>query len=163
MDNHYFGFEKDFVEDGLRCIPMVVRMKLDAVGIKMSLRQWSQLGEYQRVKLATMPVKTKTNREDYSAYLCSGIAATCDEPVVRMAIPPFAEWKDKDCIPTGLQEQAAKFKMPLLPEAWKNLRPLQRYALVKLSRPGHENRNFPFAMAEFGLTTKKEGLCAEPI
>ncbi|MGB0562374.1 MAG: nitrate reductase associated protein, partial [Spirulinaceae cyanobacterium] len=34
---------------------------------------------------------------------------------------------------------------------WQALRPDQRFALIKLSRPGHENRNFLPAMQEFGL------------
>jgi hypothetical protein len=35
---------------------------------------------------------------------------------------------------------------------WKDLNVLQRFALLKLTRPGHENKNFPKAMKEFGLT-----------
>ncbi|MHC5830222.1 MAG: nitrate reductase associated protein, partial [Nostoc sp.] len=31
------------------------------------------------------------------------------------------------------------------------LTPLQRFALIKLSRAGHENKNFPTAIAEFHL------------
>jgi len=38
----YFQFEKDFVEDGIRCIPMMVRFKLDACGIKLRLKEWSK-------------------------------------------------------------------------------------------------------------------------
>ena len=36
-----FDFERDFA-GSLRCIPMVARQKLDIVGIKLSLRQWSR-------------------------------------------------------------------------------------------------------------------------
>ena len=35
---------------------------------------------------------------------------------------------------------------------WKNLNPLQRFALTKLTRGGHENENFLPALREFGLT-----------
>jgi hypothetical protein len=34
------------------------------------------------------------------------------------------------------------------------LNELQRFALVKLSHPGHEHRNLPRALAEFGLLVK---------
>lgn len=37
-----FEFERDFAVS-LRCIPMIARQKLDIVGIKMTLRQWSRL------------------------------------------------------------------------------------------------------------------------
>lgn len=35
----FFAFESDFV-DSLRCIPMVVRYKLDTCGIKLKLPEW---------------------------------------------------------------------------------------------------------------------------
>ena len=37
------------------------------------------------------------------------------------------------------------------PEQWHTLSPLQRFALLKLTREGHESANFVPAMAEFGL------------
>ncbi len=163
MHMHYFNFEKDFVEDGLRCIPMVVRMKLDAVGIKLSLRQWSRLGEDQRDRLAAMPVKTPMQRTAFDSFLSEQIGAYCDEPVKRMAVHPFPCWMDRDTMPDMLIQQAAKFNTPISLEDWKSLRPLQRFALIKLSRPGHENRNFPIAMAEFGLLKEEEVLCEETI
>jgi hypothetical protein len=39
-------------------------------------------------------------------------------------------------------------------EAWKDLSILQRFALIKLSRPSHENKNFLSALAEFNLVPK---------
>ncbi len=41
--------------------------------------------------------------------------------------------------------------LTLPPNAWGSLDELQRFALVKLSHPGHEHRNLPRALAEFGL------------
>jgi len=37
-------------------------------------------------------------------------------------------------------------------EDWARLDELQRFALVKLSHPGHEHRNLPRALQEFGLS-----------
>ncbi len=34
---------------------------------------------------------------------------------------------------------------------WAGLSPLQRFAIFKLTRPGHTNENFVPAMREFGL------------
>jgi hypothetical protein len=34
---------------------------------------------------------------------------------------------------------------------WNELAPLQRFALVKLTRGGHENANFLPALREFGM------------
>jgi hypothetical protein len=36
-------------------------------------------------------------------------------------------------------------------QQWSQLTPLQRFALMKLSRKGHENKNFYPALQEFGL------------
>ena len=36
-------------------------------------------------------------------------------------------------------------------EQWAALAPLQRFALYKLTRPGHKNENFLPAMREFTL------------
>ena len=37
----YFNFEEDFVEKNIRCIPMIVRFKMDKAGIKLKLAEWS--------------------------------------------------------------------------------------------------------------------------
>ena len=42
-----FDFERDFA-GSLRCIPMIARQKLDIVGIKLSLRQWSRFTRDER-------------------------------------------------------------------------------------------------------------------
>ena len=38
----YFDFEEDFVEKNIRCIPMIVRFKMDEAGIKLKLSEWSR-------------------------------------------------------------------------------------------------------------------------
>jgi len=38
-------------------------------------------------------------------------------------------------------------------EQWAKLSPLQRFALYKLTRPGHSNESFLHAMREFSLLT----------
>jgi hypothetical protein len=42
VDTVYFAFENDFV-DTFRCIPMIVRYKLDTCGIKLKLPEWVKL------------------------------------------------------------------------------------------------------------------------
>ena len=50
----YFQFEKDFMEDGIRCIPMMVRFKLDACGIKLKLKEWSKFSPDEKNMLCEM-------------------------------------------------------------------------------------------------------------
>ncbi len=48
----YFRFEEDFVEDGVCRIPMTVRFKLDACGIKLKLEHWTRFTPKERGRLA---------------------------------------------------------------------------------------------------------------
>ena len=53
-DIEYFYFEEDFVVDNVRCIPMIIRFKMDAAGIKLRLSEWSRFSVdemYVRIKL----------------------------------------------------------------------------------------------------------------
>src|SRR6187200_1547921 len=54
----HFQFEEDFIENNVRCIPMIVRFKLDAVGIKLKLAEWSRLRNEERTMLAHEPCST---------------------------------------------------------------------------------------------------------
>ena len=75
----------------------------------------------------------------------SGIPAA-DLPVATN--PP---WEDRTTIPARLQAKALESDCLLNPEQWAALTSLQRFALLKLVRPGHENHNFLPALREFGL------------
>ena len=60
-------------------------------------------------------------------------------------------WKELHSIPGTLIEKLKEFDWNLSIAQWKYLTDLQRFALLKLCRPGHENKNFPKAMKEFNL------------
>ncbi|MGK7938235.1 MAG: nitrate reductase associated protein, partial [Xenococcaceae cyanobacterium] len=49
-------------------------------------------------------------------------------------------------------QKASEVDVAITQEQWKSLTPLQRFALIKLSRPSHENKNFLPAAKEFGLS-----------
>jgi hypothetical protein len=50
-----------------------------------------------------------------------------------------------------VQEKANEIEHAIALDQWASLTPLQRFALIKLSRSGHENRNFLPALQEFDL------------
>ncbi|NJN39529.1 MAG: nitrate reductase associated protein, partial [Acaryochloridaceae cyanobacterium CSU_3_4] len=54
-------------------------------------------------------------------------------------------------IPPALVTKAQDHDIPLSLQQWQNLTPLQRFALIKLSRPSHESKNFLPALQEFEL------------
>ena len=149
--NNHFQFEADFVES-LRCIPMLVRMKLDTCGVKLKLSHWHQLSQPERQQLVTMPCNTSTEIAAYRQYLQSLVVAKTGQPAKELAIALNPLWLDQTSIPESVQTKAAEFDLNLSLEQWRNLPPGQRFALIKLSRPSHENRNFLPALKEFKIT-----------
>ncbi|MBD2437071.1 nitrate reductase associated protein [Nostoc sp. FACHB-110] len=146
----FFTFEADFV-DSLRCIPMQVRYKLDTCGIKLKLSDWHELTQAEREALVELPCTTQTEIEAYQQYLQQLILERTGTPASQLPIEAYPLWMDSSVIPANLQEKAQEFGVQLTLEDWMNLSPLQRFVLIKLSRPGHENKNFPRAIAEFNL------------
>jgi hypothetical protein len=65
----YFKFEEDFVEENIRCIPMIARFKLDACGIKLKLKEWSCMNEEERRNLSEYPCATEDEIRSYRKYV----------------------------------------------------------------------------------------------
>jgi hypothetical protein len=146
-----FHFELDFAGT-LRCIPMVVRFKLDQCGIKLSLRQWSRFGRQERAELVVRPCGATGEIQSYKHFLIELIETHAGDQVVEMAAPAHPEWDDTTRVPARLVDYASGLGMtPPTLDLWAAMAPLQRFALFKLTRPGHDNDNFGPAMREFGL------------
>jgi hypothetical protein len=146
----YFNFEDDFVKKNVRCIPMIVRIKMDAAGIKLKLSEWSSFSNKERIELAVMPF-SKDEIENYHNYLTGLIRKYTGDTATVLAINQNPEWNELNKVPSVLQEKAKEFDWEMSISQWKSLTDLQRFALLKLCRPGHENKNFPKAMKEFNL------------
>jgi hypothetical protein len=147
----YFDFEEDFVEENIRCIPMLVRFKLDLVGIKLKLNEWSKFSFDERKTLLVLPIDVTHEKEEYERYLRELVTKYTGKAATDLAVDQRPAWADVDGITEELRLMAVEHQCDLTIEAWKTLTNLQRFALVKLCRPGHENKNFPKAIKEFGL------------
>ncbi|MGD1906061.1 MAG: nitrate reductase associated protein [Leptolyngbyaceae cyanobacterium] len=145
----FFQFETDFVE-GLRCIPMQVRFKLDTCGVKLKLNHWNQLSQSERQTLVTLPCDTAEAIESYCAHVQARVSHYAGQPASLLAIDPAPPWHGTQ-LPEQVQAQADSLNIALTDQQWQQLNPLQRFALLKLSRKGHENRNFLPALQEFDL------------
>ncbi len=143
-----FQFEQDFV-GSLRCIPMTVRLKLDQCGIKLKLHQWLRFRRDQRQSLIDRPGDTAADRAAYRNYLIHLIETICQELASVLIVDPAPAWEDATTIPASILEQAAMKGVVISVELWQKLTPLQRFALIKLSRSSHENSNFVPALQEF--------------
>lgn len=146
----FFQFEADFVYS-LRCIPMQVRMKLDTCGVKLKLNHWNQLDPAERQTLVDLPCATSSEAETYRQYLQNLVKAKTGDFAGEFPIDTHPAWLEGSIIPAEVQEKAAEVQVNLTVQQWENLTPAQRFALIKLSRPSHENKNFFPALQEFEL------------
>jgi hypothetical protein len=147
---NYFQFEADFV-DTLQCIPMLVRMKLDNCGVKLKLVHWNQFSQAERETLVNLSCSTLNQRQTYRQWLQDLITAKTGQPAKDLAIDPNPSWLNEANIPDSVQTKTQEHNLSLSLEQWSNLNPAQRFALIKLSRPSHENKNFMPALQEFGI------------
>lgn len=148
--SHFFHFEADFVES-IRCIPMQVRMKLDTCGIKLKLNHWNQFTLQEREALVEIPCTTADEIETYRQYLQNLVIEHTGSPASELSIEPEPAWMDSTTIPASIQEKAQELAVSITVQQWGTLSPAQRFALIKLSRPSHENHNFLPALKEFEL------------
>lgn len=146
----FFQFEQDFV-DTLRCIPMVVRYRLDGCGVKLKLQHWQRLSYEQRRWLVETPWETPAQKTHYREQLRAWVTELTGTPPADLPVPDPPPWESAT-VPEVIMAQLQKVGQPPLSVAqWRRLSALQRFALLKLSQPGHENRNFLPALREFGL------------
>jgi len=119
---------------------MAVRRKLDLCGCKVKLQQWLELSEFDRKEILMW--------SDYPEELVK-LAQRLANCSSKMLIKDQETWQNTDQIPKDLSCSCIEIgiQIPSL-EQWKALDELERFALVKLSHPGHEHRNLASALKE---------------
>jgi hypothetical protein len=148
--SNFFQFEADFVQS-LRCIPMQVRYKLDTCGVKLKLSHWNHFSQAERQAFVEMPCTTENEIQAYRESLQQLILKQTGSLPGDVPIEPHPAWMNETEIPTTIQEKAQEFGVTVTPQQWATLTPVQRFVLIKLSRPSHENLNFLPALKEFNL------------
>ena len=63
-----FKFEAEIYES-LNCLPMAARRKLDAVGIKLHLAQWEQLGRGERLMICHAPADSEEEQSALRTFI----------------------------------------------------------------------------------------------
>lgn len=135
---------------------MAVRFKLDTCGIKLKLDQWHKFGQHERQALLDLPCETEQEITNYRWLLQRLVLDCTGEPAKDLAVDPHPPWMESSKVPEDTAAKAAELGVMLQPNQWTTLSPIQRFALIKLSRSGHENRNFLPALQEFGLAAEPE-------
>ncbi|MDX1977737.1 MAG: nitrate reductase associated protein [Pseudanabaenaceae cyanobacterium bins.68] len=142
-----FKFEQDFAAS-LRCIPMVVRYKLDHCGVKLKLVDWLRLDPSDRQILVDTPANHALAQQQYRHLIARLIAPA---PIQDLAIAPNPAWQNLQALPEPLTQKLLELGLELGLAQWQQLSDLQRFVLIKLCRAQHENHNFVPALLEFGL------------
>lgn len=153
LASRVFGFEADFAGD-LRCLPMAVRRKLDLAGVKLKLAHWHGLAEHERRRLLNWPDDARALSE-LRHWLLERSQSLPQGPAKPLAVATDPPWRQRDALPEVVQASCRELGLTPRPEVWPRLDELQRFALVKLSHAGHEHRNLPKALEEFGLLPPK--------
>ena len=144
--SHCFAFEQDFIGNW-RCIPLCVRRKLDLCGVKLKLNHWLLLSKDQRQTLVDWPDgadalgQLRQHLRDCTRTMADGMAK--DLPPVSSA-----PWQQVEVLPDAVQEAATARGVLLSLEQWARLSELDRFALCKLARPGHDHHNLDAAFSE---------------
>ena len=148
----FFKFEADFV-DSLRCIPMIVRLKLDTCGVKLKLAEWNRFNQLECEQLVELTCDRESEIIAYKEYVSQLIFQHTGHEASLLAIDPQPPWSNDREIPESVTTKATEESINIDRSQWANLTTIQRFALIKLTRSQHENNNFLPALKEFGLLT----------
>ncbi len=143
--SHCFAFEQDFV-GSWRCIPLCVRRKLDLIGLKLKLSHWLELSQEQRQELVDWPDNPKA-LTTMAEHLRRCTRAMADGEAKPLPAAIGEPWQQQQ-LPAAIQEAAQRHSTTLSLQQWSALNELERFALCKLSRPGHDHHNLPAALNE---------------
>lgn len=153
--NELLQFEKEKCRD-LRRFPMYFRLKLDVSGIKLSKRDWNRFALPEKMQLLAMPCTTPQEIAAFRKKLLAMIGA-CGGDFIEIPSGPITgstsyPWTDRKTIPPMVRQQIhALGDDAANPEKWAMLTDLQRFALIKLTQPGHVKEELRLALQEFAL------------
>jgi len=152
MEDMSFLFQFEASSEECRCcVPMEVRLKLDLCGMKVQVSQWQALSQPEQDILSNLPFVSGEQSRHFRDTVKRMVLERSGIPAADLPVESNPPWEDRTAIPDRLQERAFEVGCELTPERWAALTSLQRFALIKLVRPAHENRNFVAALREFGL------------
>ena len=144
--SHCFGFEHDFIGNW-RCIPLCVRRKLDLIGLKLKLNHWLAMSQAQRQQLVSWG--DQPSQLTAMAEHCRALTSTMADGEAKPLPPACNEaWQTTTQVAEHVQEAAMQRQIAISLEQWQQLNELERFALCKLARPGHDHHNLEAAFSE---------------
>lgn len=144
--SHCFLFERDFIGNW-RCIPLCVRRKLDLSGVKLKLSHWMTLSQSQRQELVDWS-DTSEQLDQFRLHIQALTQAMADGMAKDLPPAMDAPWQQLDLLPGHVWRAADVRGVLMTPERWQGISELERFALCKLARPGHDHQNLEAAFNE---------------
>ncbi|MFM7313229.1 MAG: nitrate reductase associated protein [Cyanobium sp.] len=129
-----------------------MRRRLDLAGFSLKLQHWNALTPEERTELPPWPddpgaidaLRERLLRR--APELSPGQGS-------ELARPTGEPWHQSECRPAVPVASCDLRDLDQTADAWAGLDELQRFALVRLSHPGHDHRNLPRGLQDFGLRT----------
>lgn len=143
-----FKFEAEIYES-LNCLPMAARRKLDAVGIKLHLTQWEQLGRGERLIICHAPAASEEEQSALRTFIEEVALARTGSPAKILPDHVRRSFNPPDRPPQVLANHASVFGVELDDKAWAALDDDQRYALIKFGDSEKPSHNLEIALQEF--------------
>lgn len=143
-----FKFEAEIYES-LNCLPMAARRKLDAVGIKLHLAQWEQLGRGERLMICHAPADSEEEQSALRTFIEEVALARTDSPAKILSDDARRSANPPDHPPQVLVQHAHASGVELDHQRWAALDDDQRYALIKLGAAETPSHNLDLALKEF--------------
>jgi hypothetical protein len=81
---------------------MIVRLKLDTIGIKLPLKAWSRFSKSERNQLALDPCETETENLEYKDLVLELAKNHSIEDLGNLRTLGNPGWDNPDCIPESL-------------------------------------------------------------
>ena len=101
--------------------------------------------------MVDLPCQTEIEIKTYREPLQQLVIDKTGQPAKDLAIDPNPPWLNSNVIPDAVCSKAQESQVNLSLQQWSDFSPAQRFALIKLSRPSQENKNFIPALQEFGI------------
>lgn len=143
-----FKFETE-IYDSLNCLPMAARRKLDALGIKLHLTQWEQLGRGERLMICHAPTDSDDERSALKTFIEGVTLARTSSPAKALPDEARVSAYPSTHPPHVLARHARALGLELDDKAWAALDDDQRYALIKLGAVERPSHNLAPALQEF--------------
>ncbi len=137
-----FKFEGDIQER----VPIMVRRKLDRIGIKFGLDQWRALEHAERLAICHLPIDDEDEREALRLFAMEAVKRACG---IAPSFVPVLSTEPPETPPVALVERAKAEGVVLDVGRWKKLDAEQRYVLFKLGAGGKPSHDLAAALREF--------------